>query len=121
MRYAIILALLLQLSPKNRGDGYPPNGPCEPWPGVPGICNDNGVIVWYDQNGDKRPLSQPGPPGPKGEDGAVGPQGIQGLQGPPGPAGVIIGSKLKGTLACDSGLGNPSHTATCTLTVTAIQ
>lgn len=118
MRYAMILALLLQLSPKNRGDGYPPNGPCEPWPGVPGICNDNGVIVWYDQNGEKKPLSQPGPQGIKGD---TGERGLQGIQGIPGPPGVIVGSKLKGTLACDSGLGNISHSATCTFTVTAIQ
>jgi hypothetical protein len=134
-------AAFAQNVPINSGIVLADNGPCTPLIGTSGICNDQqdnspGALIWYDATGKKFRfdlVQQPGPPGPmgpqgpegipgpQGPGGAQGPQGPQGAQGPIGPPGVIVGTKLKGILVCDSGLGNANHTATCTFTITAIQ
>jgi hypothetical protein len=107
----LIAVLLLQVTPANHGDGYPPNGPCEPFVGIPGICNDNGSLVWYDMNGSKLALSAQGAQGPPGP---VGPQGQQGPQGVQGPPGVVFPVNV--TITCTSGFGNATHSAKCTIT-----
>jgi len=73
-------------------------GACVPPVGETGICNDNGVLSWYDASGKVTPFAasqgpkgDPGPKGDKGDPGQSGPKGDKGDQGDPG---VIDGQTL---------------------------
>jgi hypothetical protein len=113
MKFAIGAVVLLLVgavladAPLNHGDGYRPNGPCQPWPSIPGICNDSGVLVWYDSNGIKTSLSLPGPKGDKGDKGDRGDVGKDGTY----PSSF--------TLTCQPTSGSipKGFTAKCTITV----
>lgn len=124
----------------NSGTFWPLNGPCVPNLTAPGICNDEGILTWFDTNGKKTAFSAAA--GAKGDPGTAAtiaagtvttgapaavknsgtqnaavfdftiPAGAQGIQGIQGPPGVVVGTVLTGTFSC---------TNTCTFTVTGIK
>lgn len=122
----ILIAGAAFAQPQNNGWGFANNGACTPFAGIPGICNDNGTLVWYDANANKSALSLPGPQGPAGPAGQGVPTGGTAgqvltknsstnydtlWQTPSGGGGGVINALHKGGMWSDGRLGTSSMRA----------